>query len=738
MMPHHLNESEIRSFFGQMQCGKQGTCAGTHVCGMWHPAGYVPDVVYYANQRKADFNSPKTPNKNEEETKKEEGYSKKENKKNNNSMEECLSVSSDSENEWESKEKMFNPVVSPRKFVITGLRNLGNSCYLNAIIQNLKNLPKFLYELTQHNSEPMTGGVTAEIVELIRKMQTEQYKVISPTAFKKAVKRSIPHFDDGKQQDAQEFVTWLLDSIENEKTTADKSLGMFYGSYENVLECMKCKRRTEKTEKFNCLTLAIPQKSGKITLADCMKLAQNTEEIERDCNRCECIQETCTCDLESKCKSVKAKKTLRIQKYPDVLMIQIKRFEEDKKNNKHVDIPMKLKKENNFYNLVGTVEHSGAPNGGHYKAKCWDEKRNKWYMMDDGNVEPIKPSAVNTEKAYLLFYSKKREEKVEEETQRRSNRQSCKSEKAKALERDEAEKMKNKKSKDKGKVAPTEETNKKYCICNRPYDEEIHECMMSCDRCEEWYHCDCIGFTCIKCEVLEKTQVYAELKNVKSELEEKRSEIVKLKNEIKCQKLEKISQEEQDAYRSLEKKHDMTITRLKIAEKENAKLRKEAEKNKEEMKRMVENNQKKETTDHGVDQANPDENGSGKCNEKDDENKSTRAESEESEIKKENKKMKLLIKKKDRLITELQGEKQKAVAENLEATRTIRNLNNNIDRLMKEEGEKRNMDKNKMNVSRTANGKIQKKEDKDEKNTSTQNEEKRKNDEEEPKITKED
>ena len=148
--------------------------------------------------------------------------------------------------------------------------------------------------------------------------------------------------------------------------------------------------------------------------------------------------------------------------------------------------------------------------------------------------------------------------------------------------------------------------------------------MMSCDRCEEWYHCDCIGFTCIKCEVLEKTQVYAELKNVKSELEEKRSEIVKLKNEIKCQKLEKISQEEQEAYRSLEKKHDMIITRLKIAEKENAKLRKEAEKNKEEMKRMVENNQKKETNDHGVDQANPDENESGKCNEKDDENKRSR------------------------------------------------------------------------------------------------------------------
>ena len=669
---------------------------------MGHPVDYVPDVVYYANQRNADFNSPKTPKKKEEKTTKEEGY--------------VQNISSESEEHdvCENVEKMFDPVRSPRKFAVTGLRNLGNSCYMNAVVQNLKNLPNFLQEITQNNPEQTRGGVTAEIIELIRRMQTEQYKMVSPTSLRKAVKDSIPLFNDGKQQDAQEFVTWLLETIEKEKTTKDECRGMLYGMYENVLECMKCKRRTEKQEEFNCLRVAIPQKSSKVTLADCLKLWQNTEEIERDCCRCECTEEICKCDLENKCRAVKAKKTLKIKRYPNVLMIQIKRFEEGKKNNKHVDVPMKLNQDNNIYNLVGTVEHSGAPNGGHYKAKCWNEKRNRWYLMDDGNVEPIKPSATNTEKAYLLFYARRTREdkKVPEEaecTQRRSNRQSFKSEKAKALEQEEEEKLKNKldgesKKKQKKNVeteTPTEETEeKKYCTCNRPYDEEIHECMMSCDRCEEWYHCDCIEFTCMKCDIKDNAKCFEELKLLKTTLEEKKTEIVKLKNEIKSKKMEKSSQEDQDLYRLLEKKHEGTIARLKIAEKENTKLRKEVEKNKEEMKNMREQLPSKEPNEEERGDTNGSETGSHQCESKDDNSNEQddkdgekeeieKTNSEESDLKKENRKMKLLIKKKDRLIAELQGDKQKAVVANLEATRTIRNLNNNIDRLMKEAGEKR-------------------------------------------------
>ena len=46
-----LPETEIRKLFGQVQCMQQGSCPGTHKCGMWHPQDYVPDTVYHSRLR---------------------------------------------------------------------------------------------------------------------------------------------------------------------------------------------------------------------------------------------------------------------------------------------------------------------------------------------------------------------------------------------------------------------------------------------------------------------------------------------------------------------------------------------------------------------------------------------------------------------------------------------------------------------------------------------------------------
>lgn len=90
----------------------------------------------------------------------------------------------------------------------------------------------------------------------------------------------------------------------------------------------------------------------------------------------------------------------------------------------------------------------------------------------------------------------------------------CKSVKAKRTKRAkeiEAEKTKNKLEKktrkfhqpDDDESTPTGETaleQQIYCICNRPYKEDVHKCMIGCDTCPEWYYCHCIRFTCAKCE----------------------------------------------------------------------------------------------------------------------------------------------------------------------------------------------------------------------------------------------
>ncbi|CAH1787305.1 unnamed protein product [Owenia fusiformis] len=162
---------------------------------------------------------------------------------------------------------------------ITGLRNLGNTCYMNSILQLLSNLAQFkeyfhnLHEHTdptdsnmqnpqpnnkymrqttiecfQHvtstctNRDNVKGGLNGggssqsasnhqkppsnlksgnvylcqELHALIRVMWSGKWAIVSPHAMLNAVWTVIPFFKGYAQQDAQEFLCELLDKVDSE------------------------------------------------------------------------------------------------------------------------------------------------------------------------------------------------------------------------------------------------------------------------------------------------------------------------------------------------------------------------------------------------------------------------------------------------------------------------------------------------------------------------------------------
>ncbi|XP_062842523.1 ubiquitin carboxyl-terminal hydrolase 49 [Trichomycterus rosablanca] len=138
---------------------------------------------------------------------------------------------------------------------VTGLRNLGNTCYMNSILQVLSHLRKFrecflaldlceTEQLLLTKTQGMMGGeklvppkeprspstsalsscsssgqqvsLCQELHTLFRVMWSGRWTLVSPFAMLHSVWNVIPAFRGCDQQDAQEFLCELLDKVQQE------------------------------------------------------------------------------------------------------------------------------------------------------------------------------------------------------------------------------------------------------------------------------------------------------------------------------------------------------------------------------------------------------------------------------------------------------------------------------------------------------------------------------------------
>ncbi|OQR71938.1 ubiquitin carboxyl-terminal hydrolase 15-like, partial [Tropilaelaps mercedesae] len=121
---------------------------------------------------------------------------------------------------------------------ITGLRNHGNTCYLNAVVQCLSNtdafaeylvLNRFQVDLTyarKNNRKKYgtRGEVTEQLALLIKSLWSSSTMFPEISArLKSVVGKYGAQYSGLEQHDAQEFLIWLLDKVHEDLNRANKT-----------------------------------------------------------------------------------------------------------------------------------------------------------------------------------------------------------------------------------------------------------------------------------------------------------------------------------------------------------------------------------------------------------------------------------------------------------------------------------------------------------------------------------
>uniref|UniRef100_A0A672LZM4 ubiquitinyl hydrolase 1 n=1 Tax=Sinocyclocheilus grahami TaxID=75366 RepID=A0A672LZM4_SINGR len=113
---------------------------------------------------------------------------------------------------------------------LTGMKNLGNSCYLNSVMQVLFTIPDFQTKYVSNidkifneaPSDPTQDFKTQKCILLVQEkpfinmtffVQGDQLG-IAPRMFKALVGRGHPEFSTNRQQDAQEFLLHFINMVE--------------------------------------------------------------------------------------------------------------------------------------------------------------------------------------------------------------------------------------------------------------------------------------------------------------------------------------------------------------------------------------------------------------------------------------------------------------------------------------------------------------------------------------------
>jgi ubiquitin carboxyl-terminal hydrolase 8 len=328
---------------------------------------------------------------------------------------------------------------------LSGLVNLGNTCYMNSAIQCLSHTEVltdyFLSKkfVNDYNQKSKTCNLAKEWYRLVNGLH-EDNCVVSPKSFYRTIVYLSEDigisFGFGNQNDVQEFLVFFIDSLHEAlckevvitisgtvKNDTDKMAlkamtnwkEFFKNSYSKIIQLFYGQMITRifvdgivKSTNYSPIcffTLYIPDNKPNPTIYDCFDNFTATEELTDD-NKWK----------DDNGIAYDADKKIDIWDFPDIIIVSINRFNNrGEKRNDMVKYPIDnldlskycigYNKYKSKFDLYGICNHIGGANSGHYFSYCKCKDGN-WYEFNDSNVSKISNEKLITSSAYCLFYKK--------------------------------------------------------------------------------------------------------------------------------------------------------------------------------------------------------------------------------------------------------------------------------------------------------------------------------------------
>ncbi|GAM18410.1 hypothetical protein SAMD00019534_015850 [Acytostelium subglobosum LB1] len=125
----------------------------------------------------------------------------------------------------------FHQRQGPARPGITGLDNLGNTCFMNSSLQCLSNTTpltryllndKHIADLNKDNPLGCHGDLAVEYANLIKQVWRGDLSSAGPRSFKQQIERFAPQFMGYHQHDSQELLAFLLDGLHEDMNKVKK------------------------------------------------------------------------------------------------------------------------------------------------------------------------------------------------------------------------------------------------------------------------------------------------------------------------------------------------------------------------------------------------------------------------------------------------------------------------------------------------------------------------------------